>query len=201
MVKYISQPDEFLFMTFDHDKKVFLGKADKSTKGSIDDEIKPLCDMINSLDDYYTTSSCAGRAMLIKMPASGKKNEAEWLFVSHDKTDSKQLISALSSVPEDSVWFRYEPFILHVAARTVEHAVKLLNLVHDLGIKRAGIISISNKIVLEIIGNEHIDAIVSKQGKMLVDDNYINILVDDANKKRDRNLENMNRLCEAIKKL
>ena len=47
-------------MAFETDKKTALTKIDKSKKGQIDEQIKPLCDLINSSVDYYTTSSCSG---------------------------------------------------------------------------------------------------------------------------------------------
>ena len=46
-------------MNFDKEKKEFLSKKDKSRKGSIDNKIKKLVNKINSLPDFYTTSSCS----------------------------------------------------------------------------------------------------------------------------------------------
>jgi len=59
-------------MTFQKHKKDFLNKKDKSKKGSIDGEIKKLVDKINSLENYYTTSSCSGRILIAKIPDSIK---------------------------------------------------------------------------------------------------------------------------------
>ncbi|MCK5108013.1 MAG: hypothetical protein KAQ83_04765, partial [Nanoarchaeota archaeon] len=46
-------------------KKVVLSKMDKSSKGSIDEKIKKICDIINEKEEYFTTSSCSGRLLTI----------------------------------------------------------------------------------------------------------------------------------------
>jgi len=188
-------------MTFDNEKQTFLAKQDKSVKGSIDNHIKQLCDLINSKDDFYTTSSCSGRIVMIKLAQSGKKNEAEWLFVSHDEAGVYNLKNELSNPPEEPVWFRFEPFILHVAAKGIDDAKHLLEIVQSLGIKRSGIISLGNKIVIEIIGTERIDTIISKDAKLLVSDDYLSLLVDNANQKMRKNWDDIKNIIEALKDL
>ena len=188
-------------MSFATEKQNVLSKQDKSSKGCIDDHIKFLCERINNKDDFYTTSSCSGRIVLIKLTESGRKNESEWLFTSHGITDPEELKEKLEVIPEDEVWFRYEPFILHVACKTEEDARSLLGIVRRLGIKRSGIISMNSRIVLEIIGTEHIEALVSKQGKLLVSGDYISTLVGIANKKLERNWKQIKRITERLKKI
>ncbi|CAK7274148.1 hypothetical protein SEPCBS119000_006019 [Sporothrix epigloea] len=82
--------------------------TDASPKGAIDEGIRPLIDVINGLEGYVTTSSCAGRVAVFLEgrkggqpaeektvaptpgPAStvasagGKGGGGKWLFVSHD---------------------------------------------------------------------------------------------------------------------
>ncbi|KEP67670.1 UNVERIFIED_CONTAM: hypothetical protein HHA_227400 [Hammondia hammondi] len=43
-------------------------RRDKSKKGSVDEEIRPLLDAINKLKNFYTSSSCAGRILLVGTP-------------------------------------------------------------------------------------------------------------------------------------
>ena len=47
-------------------KEHSLSKIDKSKKNSIDKNIKSLINIINKSDDYYTTSSCSGRIVLLR---------------------------------------------------------------------------------------------------------------------------------------
>lgn len=83
--------------------------TDASPKGAVDEGVRPLLDVINSLDGFVTTSSCAGRVAVFlegrkgaapavdersapatTIPAStiasagGKGGGGKWLFVSHD---------------------------------------------------------------------------------------------------------------------
>ena len=190
-------------MNFNKEKKEFLRKKDKSRKGSIDSKIKKLVNRINSLEDFYTTSSCAGRILLLTIPESNKKNEVKYLFCSHKKIKYSDLKNILSKkLPKRIVWFRVEPAILHVACKSLFSAVKILNLARDIGFRRSGIISIrKNKLVLELISTEKIDAIVSKNRKLLIDENYFKVLVKEGNKKLEKTWQKINKLYTELNKL
>lgn len=101
---------------FPNNKKTFLSKLDKSKKGDLDQKIIPLINLINQKPNYYTTSSCSGRVYLWR--GSGKKNETQWLKVSHDliKEDFFQ------TKEPGLIWLRQEDFILHVCCDNLEHA-------------------------------------------------------------------------------
>ncbi|MBI4739695.1 hypothetical protein HY772_09245 [Candidatus Woesearchaeota archaeon] len=170
-------------MAFELDKKNCLSKTDKSKKGDIDLHIRKLCDTINALPNFYTTSSCSGRTVLISVPASGRKQDSEWMLCSHDPVSIKQVNSALSTLKQEDIWFRFEPPILHVCAKTIDNAGALLNIVYSLGFKRSGIMSVGKKNVIEMMATERIDCPVVKGGKKLIDDDYLELLVNEANKK------------------
>ena len=129
-------------MTFQKQKKGFLAKKDKSKKGSIDKEIKKLIDKINSLENYYTTSSCSGRILLLTAPKSGRKEEAKWIFSSHNKINFNEIKKILKEIKDikDDVWFKAEAAILHIASKTVDDAVKLMNISRNIGFRRSGLI-------------------------------------------------------------
>lgn len=179
-------------MTFDNHKKLYLSKADKSNIGGIDKAIMPLCSLINDSQDYYTTSSCSGRIMLMRESPTHKKDEAEWIFVSHEPVDTPALKSKLSSAGE--IWLKEEGMILHVSCRTIEHAVALVGAAREAGLKRSGIISASNKITVEIIDTEKLELPIAMEGRLLVPEDYLDIVLDMANEK-------MKRTRNKIKKL
>ena len=188
-------------MGFASDKSTFLAKEDKSLKGSIDRHIKFLCDAINANDSFYTTSSCSGRIVLLNIPDSGKKNESEWLFVSHDEAGEYAISSELTDLPDGEIWFRFEPLIIHVACETVADAGTLIKALQDAGFKHSGVISLSRKIVVEIIGNQRLDTIIAKDRTLLVTDAYISMLVETANRKMTLNLANIGKIEAAVKKI
>ncbi|MBI2145894.1 hypothetical protein HYU22_00965 [Candidatus Woesearchaeota archaeon] len=137
-------------MTFPNEKKTFLAKKDKSKKGTIDEQIRPVVDFINAHKNYYTTSSCAGRVYLWK--GTGKKNQTEWIKVSHDLIQENFL-----NIKEPGlIWLRLEPFILHIACRDLESATSLVDLAHTI-YKKSCLLSASNKILVEIRGSEFLE--------------------------------------------
>ena len=178
-------------MTFENQKKVFLKRLDKSKKGSIDKEIITLIKKINKNPNYYTTSSCSGRIVLI---TSGKK-PAKWVFLSHKQVTFKQIKSV--NLPKKDIWFKQEPFIIHIACRTIDDAQKLLNKARSVGLKRSGIQSI-RKNIIEIISTEHLETPIAEKGKLLIDDNYLKILVKQANKKLKQTREKIKRFKHGI---
>lgn len=187
-------------MLFDKQKKDCLNKKDKSKKKSVDKDIKPLIDLLNSLDDYYTTSSCSGRILLIEKK-SDKKKDARFVFAEHKRADFRLIKKSLKKIPRNDIWLKQESIIMHVCCRDLEAAKRLLKIVRDLGIKRAGIINIGKRIIIEIIGTEAMETIIARDGKMLVSDDYLRILVREVNKKLERNEKKIKELYEIISSL
>ena len=191
-------------MNFEKEKKEFLGKKDKSKKGSIDIKIKRLVDKINSLPDFYTTSSCSGRILLLDIPSSNKKNEVEYLFCSHKKIKYNEIkkILKLKKELKNDVWFKVQPVIIHVACNDIKNTKKILNIARDIGFRRSGIISIGkNKVIMEIISTERIDAIVGKNRKLLIGEDYFKVLIKEGNKKLEKTWEKIDKLHNNLNKI
>lgn len=182
--------------SFNNEKKQCLEKKDKSIKSSIDSPILSLVGRINGSKDYYTTSSCSGRTVLLEKK-SDKKQESRWLLIRHDKADRAQVKKALGSAKHD-VWFSFEPFILHVCCRDIDAAGILLKALNGLGLKRSGIMSLGNRIVIEIIGDERLHTLVAKEGKIIAEESYLRVLVDEADDKLHRNHEKIRKLERVI---
>jgi len=171
---------------FDKQKKSILSKLDKSKKGSVDKDIISLVKIINSNPNYYTTSSCSGRILLIEVPEIRKKQEIKWHYLTHNKTSFSKVKQEINKILKkdikNTVWFREESLIIHICCRTIEDASKLIEIAKHIGFKRSGINTLGKKIMLELVSTENMDAPVIKD-KLLVDDNYLKILVKEANKK------------------
>jgi tRNA(Phe) wybutosine-synthesizing methylase Tyw3 len=179
---------------FCNSKNQCLGKRDKSSAGRLDAGAVEICAVLNELDAYYTTSSCAGRCFLytgegIKAtdtfrrcrvahsrirdpdryfdlstlssdPTGGgdpiiheydggrrqrqRDNDANITAAVEDDGDPKNLYDGVVSDDHNTSvdtsgdnclnrmnhgtvwWLRYEPFILHVACRSLEAAATLM---------------------------------------------------------------------------
>jgi tRNA wybutosine-synthesizing protein 3 len=164
-------------MDFENNKKTFLSKKDKSKKGSIDRRISALVEKINRQGNYYSTSSCSGRIVLLKESKSGRKNQAQWLFVSHDLVDFHNIFSVVDELSDrKDIWFKYEPPIIHISCRDLVSAQKLLNIARPI-FKLSGIISTSKNIV-EIRATDRIDTPVEE-----ISQKHLRILVETGNRK------------------
>ena len=62
---------------------------------------------------------------------------------------------------------------------------------------KSGIISIrKDKIIMELISTEKIETIISKNGKLLIDENYFSVLVKEGNKKLENTWEKIKKLYD-----
>jgi tRNA wybutosine-synthesizing protein 3 len=183
-------------MNFLNNKRNVLNRKDKSNEGSWDKKINGLCRKINASKEYYTTSSCSGRINLVKgLP---EKAEDVFLFKSHEKINFKQFNRELKKIKyKGLIYFKQEPCILHVACLDLESAKKLLNKARDAGWMRSGLIS-DKKIILELISTEKLELPIINNGKLLVDENYLKLLVKEANKKLTRTWEKLKKLEKFI---
>ena len=186
---------------FDEQKRLCLEKLylpDKSRKGDVDIPIIPLIDYINSLNNYYTTSSCSGRIMLLTHV--DKKPDVQWLLASHEVVTCDAVLGILhKDLPKETVWLREENLILHVVCRTMEDADNLLRIVRDIGLRRSGIIADSNLFIVEICSTEKMDVPLTSLGKLIVDDSYIIFVVDIANQKFVKGQEKLQSLEKEIR--
>ncbi len=173
-------------MDFATQKKNVLSRKDNSRKGEIDEMVASLIKKINALGNYYTTSSCAGRIMVYEKK-SEKKFDTRWLYVSHELAEIEDIKKTTLKLPPNPVWFREEPMMMHICARNLENAEKMLMIARECGFKRSGMMATSRRIVMEITGTEIMDTIIADKGKMLVGDSYIARLVKEANRKLERN--------------
>jgi tRNA wybutosine-synthesizing protein 3 len=181
-------------MDFYEEKKIRLGRKDRSRKGTVDGHIKKLVTLINKQENYYTTSSCSGRILLIVRPKSGRKCDTEWLLVSHEPISYDKIRKTLTNLPIEDVWLRQEPFILHVCCKTIDDANLLLIRTLEAGLKRSGIITLKKRIVVEIMGTDYMDSLIAKNGKLVVPQTYLKLSIAEANKRLKKNLKRIKKL-------
>ncbi len=190
-------------ITFDKLKRYHVERLKKAMEsGEADEPIYYLLNYINSLDNYFTTSSCAGRIILIKIPESGKKKDAKFLFKSHYPVKFEEIYQKLLEVYDkykEKIYFKQEPLILHIAAKDINSAIVMLDIARKAGFKHSGIFLIKEeRVMLEVIGNEKIETIISKNKKLLISEEYFRELVEEANKKLIRVMENTRRFYDLL---
>lgn len=59
-------------------KKQCLNKLDQSKKGIVDEDIEHVVSLINSREEFFTTSSCSGRVILIDAVSTSSPRRFFW---------------------------------------------------------------------------------------------------------------------------
>jgi tRNA wybutosine-synthesizing protein 3 len=175
-------------------KTAVLLKLDKSSIGEWDIKIKKLCEKINNLQDFYTTSSCSGRVIL--MIQQDKKENDLFLKVWHEKVSFNELKRELNKFVKFKgiIKFKLEPPIIHIACRDMKRATEMLEKAKYIGFKRSGLLTFDKNIILELNTSERMEFPIVKNGKILVNDEFLKLVVGMSNEK-------MGKWWEKIKKL
>ncbi len=188
---------------FNRRKKQQLMKNDRSLKQSVDDKIKSLCELINKTDNYYTTSSCSGRILLLR---NIKEKRDDVIVCSwHDAINLNLLKKELNSLITENklkelIYFKQDPCILHVACRNLEDAQRLHDTAKEAGWKRSGIIASEKRFIVELNGTERLEFPIIDDGKILADGNLLKVVLKEANKKLKESWNKIERLEKEIGK-
>lgn len=187
-----------IMITFERRKQDCLKKDDKSSIGSWDKPIQKLCLAINKKENTYTLSSCSGRIVLIKNLE--KKQPNMFILRSHEKIKFKELIDSLNGAEKikESLIFKQEPPILHVCCADLEGAEKILIKARECGWKNSGIMSTKGRIVLELRSTEYIALPIMEKGKILVNEEFIKIILKESNNRLEKGWEKIRKLEKKI---
>jgi len=175
-------------------------------EGEVDEEILPLIERINSRPEYFTTSSCAGRIVVLQIPKIGDKENAEFLGKWHREIEVHEVESIFSELQDDcSVFLITQSPIIHVRCKTLKSAISLRNTAVESGLKYSTIksITLSSRaepvnIVVEILSSENIHIPVASQGRLFPDKEYLKFMVENANSALTRAQKKLERFKKAI---
>jgi tRNA wybutosine-synthesizing protein 3 len=157
--------------------------AEKMNAGKIDSNILEILQIINSYDDFYTSSSCSGRIQLISLPKFGDKVGSEVLGKWHDPVDFRELDEAIKKWDgKNFLMMLVQSPVVHVVCRSLEAAVKLRNIADASGFKYSTIRSIQTNstkdeeqmnIIVEILSTERMDIPLGQNGKLYPTEEYM----------------------------
>ncbi|XP_040326597.1 tRNA wybutosine-synthesizing protein 3 homolog isoform X3 [Herpailurus yagouaroundi] len=151
-----------------------LSKADLSRKGSVDEDVVELVQLLNGREQYFTTSSCAGRIILLDG------------------------IVALKKANGDAI-LKFEPLILHVQCRQLQDAQILHSVAIDSGFRNSGItVGKRGKTMLAIRSTHGLEVPLSHKGKLMVTEEYIDFLLKVANQKMEENKKRIERFYNCL---
>jgi len=180
---------------FSQRKESILSKKDKSSKGKWDEKISGLCGKINEKEEYYTTSSCSGR--VIVMVDREKKESGLFKFVSHGLVSLEELKKGLGGLG-GTLKFKQVPCIIHVACKTLGDAKELLDKGREVGWKNSGVISLGDNIIVELSGTEKLEFPIVREGKILVSEEFLKVVVEKSNENLKKNWKRIEKLGKLL---
>ncbi len=169
-------------------------------KAEADDKIIDLVDFFNSKEDYYTTSSCSGRIVVCHTRNDDKKF-FNFLGKWHREVSIDEVADSINPVDEGILWFKMEPFILHICANNIEKAIKVVREAKKLGLKSSGIFQIKKRVMFQLIGEEWLSTPLGRYGTVLADEEMLELMVREANDKISKNFERMERLEQNLREI
>ncbi|KAA1064046.1 hypothetical protein PGT21_000284 [Puccinia graminis f. sp. tritici] len=197
---------------------------DKSTKGTIDEPIRPFLDLINAQPDWISTSTCSGRLVSYLPGASAEAG-------SSDPSDHSQRVRQavngkdpfgdsyrIESSPNPDSWtcddssslvvhFVYQPPVFHLLAKSVTVAVPILTTVIGAGFRNSGItVGHRGRVILAIrasTGGLDVPIAIQKCSEkstlqLLVPVDYLSKLLLQGNQLMHQNQAKLERLFEAL---
>jgi tRNA wybutosine-synthesizing protein 3 len=189
-------------------KKEFLDAKEKALQSlthacateKVDEGVLPVLEQINRMQGFYTSSSCAGRIVLLEIPQIGDKRAARFLGVWHRTIEQKELQSAATKATTGFLWLLAQAPILHIGVETLPLADRMLKIAISCGFKNSAIKSIGKKIIIEICSTERLDAPIGRDGCLFCQEKYLSLLVEISNEVIKRSQGKIGRFAKKIGK-
>ncbi|PIN85131.1 MAG: hypothetical protein COV47_03810 [Candidatus Diapherotrites archaeon CG11_big_fil_rev_8_21_14_0_20_37_9] len=169
-------------------------------QGKVDPQIESLCSFIEKTENYYTSSSCSGRIMFLEKTGE-KKKENNFHRRWHRTITKEELIEGINEKAKGTLWFKLEPFILHIGCANLENANTILECMKKAGVKRGGIIvAEKEKFIIELQGTGRMEFIAKEKNKQLPTNEYLEKALETANPLLEKNYERLEKLEKEFRK-
>ncbi len=165
----------------------------------VDEILIPFLLEVTKIPDVFTSSSCAGRVMLLSTDEYENKKVSSFHKKYHRKVSFEEIKKDIGDFNESELWFKMEPFIFHFGCKNYEKAKELLSFSKEFGLKKAGIITANDgKYILEVTSTQYMALPIKQDNKQLVTDDYLRFIVDRANKKIEINFERLEKFSKSF---
>lgn len=197
-------------LIFEEQKKRAL---EKLRIGGADEEVAGIVEKINSSEDFFTTSSCSGRIVLISIPEIGAKRAAKFIGKWHRPPVSREGVQEAIKLKGwegiaggKEIWLLSQSPILHVACRDLEKAKLLLDIAIASGFKYSSIKAIANavdneKVMVEIVSTERMDVPLGKDGVLFCSEGHMDFILSKANFMLERGKGKLKRFYSGLEEL
>ena len=168
---------------------------DALAQNKVDSMLIPFLQKVNALEDYFTASSCAGRIILLETSHDENKKTSKFIFKEHRKVKFREIYEHIKNwyASNKLLWFKQEPFILHIGAATLENAQKIIAAMRNAGVKRGGImVAQPGKFIVELLGTQNL-AFLAKSEDFEICEKCLRNQIRIANKKLQKNYSRLKR--------
>jgi tRNA wybutosine-synthesizing protein 3 len=192
--------DEIEYFLKSKDKALnSLNKAKNENK--LDLDIEEIINTINLNKEYFTSSSCSGRIVILELPEIGNKKEAKFLGKWHRDIQYNELIEATKHAKYGMIWLLAQSPIIHVITNSYSLGDNIIKIAINSGFKNSGYKSTNNNIVVEICSTERLDSPIGNNGKLLISDEHLKFLLITSNFIIKRSKTKLKKLKKNLKKL
>jgi len=188
---------------YDMTKKHHKGTLQKAIdEKKVDEILIPFLLKVTEIPDVFTSSSCAGRIMLLSTDENEDKEVSHFHKRYHRTITFDELKSDLAeNTKEMDIWFKVEPFIFHFGTKDYDKAKDVLKFCAEFGLKKAGIITAKDgKFIIEATATQYMALPLKANNKLLVDEDYLKFILDRGNKKLELNYALLDKFEKAFLK-
>ncbi|XP_064372446.1 tRNA wybutosine-synthesizing protein 3 homolog isoform X1 [Dromaius novaehollandiae] len=127
-----------------------------------------------------------------------QKKNCSWLMVSHEMCSKDDVMTALEKATGDTV-LKFEPFVLHVLCQELQDAQLLHSVAINSGFRNSGItVGRRGKIMMAVRSTHCLEVPLSRMGKLMVSEEYIEFLIHTANRKMEENMRRIDRFYNCL---
>jgi tRNA wybutosine-synthesizing protein 3 len=165
----------------------------------VDEVLVPFLLEVVKIPDIFTSSSCAGRIMLLSTNEDESKKISSFHKKFHRLVSFEELKKSINEITENDLWLKVESFIFHFGCSDYEKAKQILSFSQEFGLKKAGIITAKDgKYILEITSTQFMALPIKVDDKILISDDYLKLILERANKKMKINFERLSRFSKSF---
>ncbi|MEM4718201.1 MAG: hypothetical protein QXE81_05525 [Desulfurococcaceae archaeon] len=148
--------------------------------GYLDRDLLPLLVLINKDIDFYTTSSCSGRIVILDADYPWERDEARIVFKSHTPINRNEMRSINNLKVHKKIWIIVNGPIIHIYSKNLRKAALILRTAREVGFKHSGIIHASRDkgVFIELVTGVYTSHLLKTRNEEITQANQMFKLVE-----------------------
>ena len=170
-------------------------------EGKVDERMVPLVEFLFSRSDYFTTTTCSGRILLLNLDSKELKKPDSFFAKWHEIPKFEKIWKALNKESLQDLWFKQESFVMVIGTSSIENAKKIMAICRNNGVKKCGIMALEDgRVLVEIMGSHYLSFLAKQGSKVLVEKEFFEKQFETACKKLEMNWTMLEKFEKALRK-